>query len=315
MTCIARWRRLFSQLFPKGIVFRSHLAGRVRWSGVKRLPGSTSDNPGRLAADLVVFFLTAYAVSWLFWGCGILFHLSFARGQSWGLANWLFYFAGIQGPFLAGIALSWARGRTRAVRSFLGRIVRPPFNSIWLFIAIAIVPLIMLAALGLAVALDHATIPYPLLVCPSMGWSRLLVGQLLIMNGEEYGWRGYALPQMEKLGGTLGSSLLLGVLWSLWHVPLFYATGSWKRGSLWPYVAIMIATCVVQAAIFFRANQSVLPAMLFHGSLNVSEFVLHLPATSKRYLPWIWAVALLLAIALLPKPLFRLPVRQTGRND
>jgi hypothetical protein len=78
---------------------------------------------------------------------------------------------------------------------------------------------------------------------------------------------------------------------------------------------MMTATCVVQAAIFFRANQSVLPAMLFHGSLNVSQFVLHLPATSKRYLPWIWAVALLLAIALLPKPLFRLPVLQTWRND
>ena len=285
----------------------------MRCSGVKSLPGRTSDDPSHLAADLVVFFLIAYAVSWLFWSCAILLHLSVAPGQSW-LGRSL-YFAGIQGPFLAGIALSWARGRVGGVRSFLGRIVRLPFNPIWLFIAIAIVPLIMLASLGLAVALGHATIPYPLLVRPSMGWSGLLVGQLLIMNGEEYGWRGYALPRMEKLGGTLGASLLLGVLWSLWHIPLFYTTGAWQRGSIWAYVAMITATCVVQAAIFFRANQSVLPAMLFHGSLNASQFVLDLPAANNRYLPWIWAVALLLAIALLPKPLFRWPVRQTWRND
>jgi membrane protease YdiL (CAAX protease family) len=279
---------------------------------VKSLPGSTSDNPGRLAADLIVFFLIAYAVSWLFWSCAILLHLSVAPRQSF-LGRSL-YFAGIQGPFLAGIALSWARGRVEGVRSFLGRIVRPPFNPIWLFIAIAIVPLIMLASLDLAVALGRATIPHPLLVRPSMGWSGLLVSQLLVMNGEEYGWRGYALPQMEKFGGTLGSSLLLGVLWSLWHVPLFYTTGSWQRGSIWAYVAMITATCVVQAAIFFRANQSVLPAMLFHGSLNASQFVLDLPVASNRYLPWMWALALLLAIALLPKPLFRWPVRQTLRN-
>jgi hypothetical protein len=55
--------------------------------------------------------------------------------------------------------------------------------------------------------------------------------------------------------------------------------------------------------------------MLFHGSLNASQFVLDLPVASNRYLPWIWALALPLAIALLPKPLFRSPVRQTWRND
>ncbi len=280
---------------------------------MKSLPGSTSDDPGRLAADLVVFFLIAYAVSWLFWSCAILLHLSVAPEQSW-LGRSL-YFGGIQGPFLAGIALSWARGRVEGVRSFLGCIVCLPFNPIWLFIAVAIVPLIMLASLGLAVVLGRATVPNPLVIRPSMGWSGLLVGQLLIMNGEEYGWRGYALPRMEKLGGTLGASLLLGVLWSLWHVPLFYTTGSWQRGSIWAYVGMITATCVVQAAIFFRANQSVLPAMLFHGSLNASQFVLDLPAANNRYLPWIWAVALLLAIALLPKPLFRWPVRQTWRSE
>jgi membrane protease YdiL (CAAX protease family) len=148
-----------------------------------------------------------------------------------------------------------------------------------------------------------------------MGWSGLLLGQLLIMIGEEYGWRGYALPRMEKLGGTLGASLLLGVLWALWHAPLFYTLGAWQRGSIWAYVAMITATCVVQGAIFFRANQSVLPAMLFHGSLNASQFALDLQAATSRYFPWALAVALVLAIMLLPKPLFRWPVRQTSPNE
>jgi membrane protease YdiL (CAAX protease family) len=215
------------------------------------------------------------------------------------------YFAGIQGPFLAAVTLSWIRGGMLGVWNLLCRLVRPRFNVIWLFIAVAIAPLIMFTAFGLAIIVHGVRVPHSVVTRPPMGWVTLIVGQLLVMNGEEYGWRGYALPRLEKIGGTLGGSLLLGVLWALWHVPLFHTAGSWQRGSIWIYVVSITATCLVQAAIFFRSNQSVLSAMLFHGSLNASAFIFDLPEITNRYLPWIWLVAAVFAILLLPKPLLR----------
>jgi membrane protease YdiL (CAAX protease family) len=178
----------------------------------------------RVAADLFLFFFFAYAVSWSFWGCAIWLNLPVAPRRS-ELGRSV-YFAGIQGPFLAAVTLSWIRGGTTAVRNLLLRLVRTPFNPIWLVVAVVIVPLIMLVAFGVAVIVDGAAVPRPLVVRPPMGWPMLIVGQLLVMNGEEYGWRGYALPQMAKLDGTLGSALLLGILWALWHVPLFYTAGA-----------------------------------------------------------------------------------------
>jgi hypothetical protein len=75
------------------------------------------------------------------------------------------------------------------------------------------------------------------------------------------------------------------------------------------YVGAITATCILQAAIVFRANQSVITAMLFHGSLNASEVIINLPDASNRYIPWIWGLGAIIGLILMLKLLFRWPRR------
>ena len=257
----------------------------------------------RLITELAWFFLLAYGISWALWGIIIALKLSAAPGRS--ATGRALYFSGIQGPCLAAIILSWFHGGRTEVKAFFKRIVRPPFNLGWLAIALLAFPAIYLASTWAAVATGYAAWPHPLIVKPPMGWLGLLWGQALIMFGEEYGWRGFALPRLELALGTVGGALVLGILWAFWHLVLFYTSGSWQAGSLTVYVAATVASCMVQAMIFFRANQSVLAAMLYHGALNASQFTMDVPSATAHYLPLVWSVALVIALLMMPRPWFR----------
>jgi membrane protease YdiL (CAAX protease family) len=258
--------------------------------------------------ELAFFFLLAYGMSWLLWGVIILSHLSAAPGSS--IAGRTLYFAGIQGPFLAGLILTVRRGGWTGVRAYYARLVRQPMRLRWILASALAFPCVYLSAAALAVVRDHAVWAHPMVVRPAMGWGMLIFGQLLIVHGEECGWRGFALPRLAACFGNLGGAVILGVLWAFWHLLLFFTAGSWQSGSVWIYLAAMLASCTVQASFFFRANQSVLAAMAFHAFLNASQFTLDVPERTAHYLPWTWIAAVLVALALMPAPLFRLRAKE-----
>jgi uncharacterized protein len=80
---------------------------------------------------------------------------------------------------------------------------------------------------------------------------------------EEPGWRGFALPRLERHLGAIAGPLVLGVLWVLWHGPLFVA------GQIhWTDVLVVTAASVVMAAVFHTARESVLVAMGMHATNN-----------------------------------------------
>jgi len=89
---------------------------------------------------------------------------------------------------------------------------------------------------------------------------------------EEIGWRGFALPRLQRLHGPLVGSIVLGALWGLWHLPLFLIP-SWDtpHGSL-PDVALFVilavSIAVVLTWVFNNTKGSVLLAILAHGSIN-----------------------------------------------
>jgi membrane protease YdiL (CAAX protease family) len=80
---------------------------------------------------------------------------------------------------------------------------------------------------------------------------------------EEPGWRGFALPSLQTGNSALVASLILGVMWALWHLPLF-VTG--QMGS-WDVVNIM-GSAIVLTWVFNSTGGSVLIVMLFHAMNN-----------------------------------------------
>lgn len=100
---------------------------------------------------------------------------------------------------------------------------------------------------------------------------------VLIIGGpllEEGGWRGFALPRLQPLHGPLVGTLILGLLWALWHLPEFFVP-SWAEGSggsgfldIVKFVVAAIAFAIVITWVFNNTKGSVLMAILVHVSIN-----------------------------------------------
>src|SRR5919107_2894721 len=87
---------------------------------------------------------------------------------------------------------------------------------------------------------------------------------------EEPGWRGFALPRLQPLHGPLVGSIILGLLWALWHLPLFWS-GVWTPPTIPNIVMfiLMITTLtIIMTWVFNNAKGSLLITMLMHATFN-----------------------------------------------
>jgi membrane protease YdiL (CAAX protease family) len=183
---------------------------------------------------LVCFFVMAYAFTWIVispWtlgatGAGLL-PVDLA-----GPAVGLLLAAGIlAGPTLAAIIMTAVTEGRPGVHRLLGRLVLWRVALRWYLLALLGVPLIML--LGF---LAYAMAPPDLgaLGGPAYALTYLLGFVLTMILGgpllEEIGWRGFALPRLQRRYGPLAASLILGVLWAFWHLPQFLVP-AWAASS------------------------------------------------------------------------------------
>ena len=98
--------------------------------------------------------------------------------------------------------------------------------------------------------------------------------------GEEPGWRGFALPRLQPLHGPLVGSIILGILWALWHLPLFWS-GVWTPPTI-PNIVMFIlmitALTIIMTWVFNNAKGSLLITMLMHASFNTFADHIVVPA-------------------------------------
>jgi len=131
--------------------------------------------------------------------------------------------------------------------------------------------------------------------------------------GEEPGWRGFALPRLEQRSGPLAGTLLLGVLWGLWHLPLFLlipgynGAGTGLMGILIPFIAFVIAVvayAVILTWVFNNTRGSLGLSILLHASINTASGMLPLLFPSlegtlllglSRLLVWVVMAVLVIA--------------------
>ncbi len=134
---------------------------------------------------------------------------------------------------------------------------------------------------------------------------------VLILGGpllEEPGWRGFALPRMQRLMGPLAASVVLGVLWGLWHLPQFLVP-SWAASSgggglrgivLFTLTAIMFT--VVMTWVFNNTRTSLLLAILLHASIDTFSGTLagiFPPAALASALPFLLGFGVLAVVLVL----------------
>jgi len=226
---------------------------------------------------LISFFVMAYAFSWIAWSPWVLsedgvdllpFELS---GATSGLLNAA---AILLGPTLSGFIMTGVTEGREGIRRLLHRIVLWRVGLRWYLFALIGVPAVM--------ALGTIILPGGLSSLLGLGPGYVLTYVstyvlVVIFGGplfEEPGWRGFALPRLQPLHGPLVGTLILGLLWALWHLPEFLVP-AWAESSggrsllaIVKFVLIAIAVAIVTTWVFNNTKGSVFIAILVHASID-----------------------------------------------
>jgi membrane protease YdiL (CAAX protease family) len=235
-----------------------------------------ASRPSRVASTgllarhpLISFFVIAYALAWLI---EVPLALS-ANGILPKVPLLVFAIAIPVATFAptasAFIVTGLTEGKVGVVR-LLRRYVRWRVGILWyLFILVGIPIIVLLGAIVVPGAVGYFNpVVGPLLAAYPLAFvATFFLGGPL---GEEPGWRGFALPRLQSRMGPLRGSVILGVLWALWHFPLFWS-GVWTPLSI-PnmimFIVMITALTIIMSWVFNHARGSILITMLMHASFN-----------------------------------------------
>jgi uncharacterized protein len=235
---------------------------------------------------IALFFAIAYAVSWSIWAILFSKHLSHIHGAGF----YLYLFAVLAPHFAAVLVTAFEGGRTGIVE-FYGRVFRS--LPMGLLVAAIAAPVVIYLARYLLGAVFGQTFGAPVFHPAPRTLSILLIGQTAVALGEEPGWRGFALGRLTNRLGVVFGSVVLGVGWAIWHLPLFIIAGTAQYGTPFlPFLTTLIAWSLIVTWFVRRARGAVIVAMLFHASANLCDFVMWEPPSALiSVAPWVLAAA------------------------
>jgi membrane protease YdiL (CAAX protease family) len=227
-------------------------------------PVHVTQKPVMGIKTLLSFLALTFALSWIPMALFVMFpeQLTPVFGEM-SSTNPLFLLA-VYAPGLSGIFLVWLHYGMKGLGSFFRRLTlwRAP-GTWWLFLLLGI-PVIVYAAAAITGTLNEPFRFSPwYLVFPALVQS-LLLGPM----GEEFGWRGLALPLLQRRFSPFWASLILGTIWAIWHAPAFLLSGTpqsaWSFG---PFFFGLIAVAMIITPLFNASRGSLLIAILYH--LNI----------------------------------------------
>ena len=213
-------------------------------------------------------------------------------------------------PALAALIIAFAYDRVRGVKELLSRLFVLRFPAAWWLVALAVPLLPQWSGVYLWSAAFDEPLRFPSFTQWLGSFLSLALINGLFSAGEELGWRGFMLPRMLARHSWVNAALITGVLWSLWHFPLWgranYAlSGSMTHTMLELLLTTLTATAVsvIITAIFLHTRQSLIPSLLLHGASNANMNLIY-AGTSERALTSIQLLAIQTALFTLAALLF-----------
>lgn len=229
-----------------------------------RRPPTTSERPPVIGQRAVWWFM---AITFgLGWGLGaMLFLLTDQIEAVFGPVsgtNPVFILL-VWSPAIAGLALVWRHHGRSGIGSLLRRLTLWKMPSGWWVFLLLGIP----AVKYVGAAFNGTAGDFPF--SPWYGLFPAMAVALFIGPVEELGWRGVALPLLQRRFAPLWSALILGAFWAVWHAPAFLLSGTpqdaWSFG---PYLFGVLALSVIITPMFNASQGSVLMAAFFHFQMN-----------------------------------------------
>jgi hypothetical protein len=225
---------------------------------------SAARDAGIPFASLAPFLLITFGLAW-----GILALFIFLPEPMTGLFGELtgqhpLFFLAVYAPAIAALAVVAYRAGADGLRRFLGRLLLWRCSPGWYAFLIAGIPLLFYAGSWLKGNLFSEPVAFS-------SMQALLVALVLAaVKGpvEEIGWRGLALPLLQRKLAPIWAGMILGVIWGLWHLPAFLLSGTPQSAwSFMPFFAGAVAASVILTPMFNASRGSILLPALFHFQL------------------------------------------------
>lgn len=226
---------------------------------------AASTNAGR--RGIAAFLLLTFGWSWVFWVPRALV----AEGVIDGFP--VLPDLGAFGPTIAAFVLVTRANGTEGTRQLLRRAVRLDYPKRWLLVTLLLPPALVAVSLVLAVV-SGTTPSFPWAGQPVVLPIAFVV--VFLLGGpvqEEFGWRGYLLDPLQERFTALGGGVAVGLLWALWHLPLFYVPSEtiYYRNPFLGFAVSITLLSVLMTWVYNNTNGSLLPALLFHTAFNWSQ--------------------------------------------
>jgi membrane protease YdiL (CAAX protease family) len=249
-----------------------------------------TDSQATIDTNPWCFFTLALGLSWLFW-----IPLALLGEDPMTFPYLILMILGGLGPAVAEIILVFGLGNRQLRRDYKHRVLDVRrIGWKWAAVILLIFPVLNGIATMLSVLSGG---PEPTFETAG----RLLANPLSIVPfllflfvfgplPEELGWSGYALDGLQSKRSALGASLIIGLIWAVWHLPLFFMEGTFQSEQIgfatpafWWYMLPTLPISVLDTWIYNNANRSTLSAVLLHFMVNVSGELFGLSQRARFY--------------------------------
>lgn len=242
----------------------------------------STGHPGRSERYIPVWAFAVFYLGWahLFWSVIVV-----SGEPVWSIPYVGVFVIGGVSPLLAGLVLTWyGRGRTGLATLWRRIVDVRRIRPRWWVVIVLFYPAFNLAIAGIALASGATTAPLEVFsgnrLLDPMGFVGLVAFALVMPLTEEIGLRGYWLDRLQGRWNALTASLLLGVVWAPWHVPLLFMEGYYSVTTFQPepvtFLGNIVFGAVIYTWIYNNTDRSVLAVVVFHFVGNLTGEVVGL---------------------------------------
>jgi membrane protease YdiL (CAAX protease family) len=248
---------------------------------------------------VAVFAVLAYTLSWLCW-LPLLVDRQDVVG--WSASTYLHLLGGL-GPAVAAVVVTAAVAGRTGVADLLRRTVAWRGRLRWIALAVA-GPLALFGVAVLVARVVEGTWPDLARFGASTEYPALQLVVFWLANllfygfGEEIGWRGFAQPTLERRHSALRAALVISVIWTAWHLPLFGIAATYRAMPAIGFIGFflsMVSASLVLAWLYRRGG--ILAAATFHAVFDIATTT----PTTTVLIPTVMGAAITVAtLAVIP---------------
>lgn len=211
-----------------------------------------------MAKEIRRYIIYTFSFSWLFWGIAIL--LTQTNIATFGNPLMLIpYILGGLSPAICEIYIQKKYCLKEEFRAFRSSIINPRHNIIWYILIV----LSAFACCSLPTLFGGATRVQPIYIA-------FLEFPFMIIGGgvEEIGWRGFLQPALQRKISATASTLIVSVIWAVWHLPLWFIVGTSQTNLNFLFFLITAIALSFILAALYNATQSIFLCIVMHAFIN-----------------------------------------------